>query len=124
MVCNQKGTHILASNFVDVINSIFNFNWLYNESCLTENCNCKCLFGNNINENTKVSNNSDSVLSPVTNINEETDEDTLSILDKRRKDNSDWLTFANVNNNSIYSEFHEIEVSIARGNWYSCSDWN
>ena len=29
-----KGTHILASNFVTFINSIFYVNWLYRESCL------------------------------------------------------------------------------------------
>ena len=72
---NQKGTHSLASNFVTFINSIFNFNWLYSESCLAENCNSKCLSGNNIHENTNLSKTSDSILSPFTNINEETDED-------------------------------------------------
>ena len=41
----------------------------------------------NINENTKLSNNSDSVLSLLTK-NEETDEDKLSILNKQTKDNS------------------------------------
>ena len=101
---NQKGTHILASNFVTFIN-IFNVNWLYGESRLTENYNSKCLSGNNINGNTKLSNNSDSVLSPLTNINEETDEGALSILNKRRKENSDWLIFGNLNINSINSKF-------------------
>ena len=61
---NWKGTHILVSNFVTLIDNIFNVNWLYRESCLTENCNLKCLSGNNINGNTKLSNNSDSVFKP------------------------------------------------------------
>ena len=47
---------------VTFINSIFIFNWLYS-SCLTKNCISKCLSGNNINESTKLSNNSGSVLS-------------------------------------------------------------
>ena len=59
------------------------------------------VFGNNIKENTKLSNNSNSVLKPLTNINEETDEDTLSILNKQRKDNSERLIFGNLNINSI-----------------------
>ena len=106
---NQKGTHILASNFVTFINNIFNVNWLYRESCLTENCNSKCLSGNNINRNIKLSNNSDSVLSPLTNINEETDEDALGILNKRRRDNCDRLIFGNLNINSINSKFDQMK---------------
>ena len=105
---NQKGTHTLASNFVTFINSIFNVNWLYMEFCLTKNCNSKCLSGNNINGNTKLSNNSDSVLSPLTNINEETDKDALSISNKCRKDNSDRLIFGNFNINSINSKFDQM----------------
>lgn len=52
---NQKSAHILASGFVTFINSIFNVRWLYSESCLREKCNSKCLTGNNINGNTKLS---------------------------------------------------------------------
>ena len=59
--------------------------------------------------NTKLSNNSDRVLSPLTNINEETNEDALSILNKRRKDNSDRLIFGNLNNDSINSKFDQME---------------
>ena len=66
---NKKGSYILASNSAPFNNSIFNFNWLSCESCLTENCNSKCLSGNNMNENTKLSNNSDSALYPLTNKN-------------------------------------------------------
>ena len=106
---NQKGTHILASNFVTFINNIFNVNWLYRESCLTENCNSKCLSGNNINANTKLSNNSDSVVSPLNNINEETNEDALSILNKCRRDNYDRLIFGNLNINSVNSEFDQMK---------------
>ena len=106
---NQKGTHILASNLITFINSIFNFNWLYSEFCLTENCNSRCLSGNNINESTKLSNNSYSVLSPWTNINEEVNEETLSILNKRRKDSFDRLIFGNLNINSISSKFDQMK---------------
>ena len=105
---NQKGTHILAMNFVTFIN-VFNVNWLYRESCLTENGNSKCSSGNNINGNTKLSNNSDSVLSPFTNINEETEEDALSSLSKRRKDNSDRLIFGNLNINLNNSKFDQVK---------------
>ena len=59
--------------------------------------------------NTKLSNNSGSVLSPLTNINEETNEDALSILNKRRKDNSDRLIFGNLNNDSINSKFDQMK---------------
>ena len=106
---NQKGIHILASNFVAFINNIFNVNWLYRESPLTENCNFLYSSGNNINGNTKLSNNSDSVLSPLTKINEEADEDALSILSKRRKDNSDKSIFGNLNINSINSRFDQMK---------------
>ena len=78
------------------------------ESCLTENCNSKCLSGN-INRNTKLSNNSENVLSPLPNINEENNEDALSILNKRRKDYSDRLIFGNLNINSINSKFDQMK---------------
>ena len=42
-----------------------------------------------MNENTKLSNNSDSALYPLTNKNEETDEDTTRFSNKYKKDNSD-----------------------------------
>ena len=86
---NKKGSYILASNSAPFNNSIFNFNWLSCESCLTENCNSKCLSGNNMNENTKLSNNSDSALYPLTNKIEETDEDTIRFSNKYKKENSD-----------------------------------
>ena len=79
------------------------------ESCLTENCNSKCLSGNIINGNTKLSNNSENVLSPLPNINEENNEDALSILNKRRKDYSDRLIFGNLNINSINSKFDQMK---------------
>ena len=106
---NHKSTHILACNFDTFTNNIFNVNWPYRESCLTENYNSKCLSGNNIDGNTKLSNNSDSVKSPLTNINEETNEDALSNLNKHRKDNSDRLTFGNLNINSINSKFDQMK---------------
>ena len=57
---NQKGTYILACNFVTFLNSVFNVSCLYSESCLTENCNSKCLSRNNANGNPKLLKNSDS----------------------------------------------------------------
>ena len=112
MYLNQKGTRNLASNCVTFINSVFNFNWLYSESCLTENSNSKCLSWNNVNENTKLSNNSDDVLSPLININEETDEDTLTFLNKHRKDTSDRLIYCNLIINSINSKFDQMTFQL------------
>ena len=82
------------------------------EFCLTENCNSKCLYGNNINESTKLSNNSNIVLSHLTNINDEKDENTSSILNKPRKDSSDRLIFGNLNINSINSKFDQIKFRL------------
>ena len=65
--------------------------------------------------NTKLSNNSDSVLSPLTNINEETNEDALSILNKCRKDNYDRLIFDNLNNDSINSKSDQMKF-LLQGN--------
>ena len=48
-------------------------------------------------------------LSPVTNMNEETNEDVLSILNKHRKDNSDGLILGNLNINSINSKFDQMK---------------
>ena len=42
-----------------------------------------------MNENTKLSNNSDSALYPLTNKIEETDEDTIRFSNKYKKENSD-----------------------------------
>ena len=42
-------------------------------------------------------------------MNEETDEDALSILNKHRRDHSDRLIFGNLNINSTNSKFDQMK---------------
>ena len=52
--------------------------------------------------------------SVLSHINEETNEDTLNILNKRRKDNSDELMFGNLNINSINTKFDQMKFLMQR----------
>ena len=52
--------------------------------------------------------------SVLSHINEETNEDTLNILNKRRKDNSDGLMFGNLNINSINTKFDQMKFLMQR----------
>ena len=107
---NQNGTYILASNFVDFINSIFNFKWLYStEICETENLKTFGKFENfEKNDSSELSIISAKSIRPFIENNDIAD-NPLNILNKRKRDNPDRLIFGNLNVNSIRSKFDQMK---------------